>query len=138
MAATRLPVEPTAIATARRDVAHAATEAGLDRDRIDDLMVAISEACTNALEAQQRAGASQPIEVSSRVLRGWLEVFVVDHGTGFDPASLPVRPPPSDPHHLDVERGWGIQLMRALVDELVYVSDEDGTALVLRCRITPR
>jgi anti-sigma regulatory factor (Ser/Thr protein kinase) len=76
--------------------------------------------------------------VSSRVLRGWLEVFVVDHGTGFDPESLPVRPPRTDPHHLDVERGWGIQLMRALVDELVYVSDEEGTALVLRCRLAPR
>jgi serine/threonine-protein kinase RsbW len=130
-----LPVDPTAIAVARRAATRAARAAGLDADRSDDLVVAVSEACTNALEAQQRAGVTTPIEVSCRIVRGALEVVVVDRGLGFAPESLAPRPPLADPGHLDVERGWGIQLMRSLVDELEFVGVDAGTAVVLRCRL---
>jgi serine/threonine-protein kinase RsbW len=130
-----LPVEPTAIGVARRAAAVAARGAGLDPDRTDDLVVAVSEACTNALEAQQRAGVATPIEVSCRIVRRTLEVVVLDRGHGFAPESIAPRPPLADPGHLDVERGWGIQLMRSLVDELAFVGTDDGTAVVLRCHL---
>ena len=131
----RLPVEPTAIAVARRAVARAARDAGLDADRSDDLVVAVSEACTNALEAQQRAAVLTPIEVSCRMVHSTLEVVVLDRGNGFHPESIAPRPPLAHPGHLDVERGWGIQLMRSLVDELDFVSTDDGTAVILRCHL---
>jgi serine/threonine-protein kinase RsbW len=130
-----LPVEPTAIAVARRAAMRAASDAGLGPDRADDLVVAVSEACTNALEAQQRAGVTTPIEISCRIVRGALEVVVLDRGHGFAPESIAPRPPLAHPGHLDVERGWGIQLMRSLVDELEFVGTDDGTAVVLRCRL---
>ena len=130
-----LPVAPTAIGVARRAATRAAREAGLGPDRSDDLVVAVSEACTNALEAQQRAGVTTPIEVSCRIVRRTLEVVVLDRGHGFAPESIAPRPPLAHPGHLDVERGWGIQLMRSLVDELEFVGTDDGTAVVLRCHV---
>jgi serine/threonine-protein kinase RsbW len=129
----RLPVEPRAIAEARRAAARAAQAAGLDPDRTDDLVVAVSEACTNALEAQQRAGVTTPIEIGCRIVRAALEVVVLDRGNGFVPESIAPRPPLAHPGHLDVERGWGIQLMRSLVDELEFIGTADGTVVVLRC-----
>jgi serine/threonine-protein kinase RsbW len=131
-----LPVHPSAIASARREVARRAMEAGIGIDRIDDLVVAVSEACTNALEAQQRAGVTSPIELAVVVTDDVLEVRVQDAGRGFAPDAIPPRPPRADPHHLDVERGWGIQLMRELVDELVF-DFTSGTAVCLRMRLRP-
>jgi serine/threonine-protein kinase RsbW len=136
--AVHLPVHPTAVARARREIARAAAAAGLGRDRVDDLVVAVSEACTNALEAQLRAEVTTPIEVRHRTIDGAFEVSVVDHGRGFRPDAIPTRPPHADPRHLDVERGWGIQLMRSLVDELVYSFTGSSTVLLLRCRLPQR
>ena len=130
-----VPVRPEAIFTARRAVGRAAARAGLDRDRIDDLLVAVSEACTNALEANQRAGCDDPIVVTCVVVDDAFEVAVEDCGAGFDPLALAPRPPLTDPAHLDVERGWGIQLMRELVDELVYDHLDTG-GMTVRLRVS--
>jgi serine/threonine-protein kinase RsbW len=130
-----VPVRPEAIQSARRAIRHAARAAGLGGDRIDDLMVAVSEACTNALEAQLAAGVTDPIEVSCQVEDDLFEVLVRDHGRGFRPDDLPARPPVSDPRHLDVERGWGIQLMAEFVDELVFDLTGPGTVVCLRMQL---
>lgn len=110
----------------------AAAAATLAADRIDDLVIAVSEAVTNALEAQQRAGVSSPIEVTCAHTETWFEVEVRDCGDGFEPGELRPRPPVDDPGHLDVERGWGIHLMRTLVDDLVFDVTGPGTAVRLR------
>jgi serine/threonine-protein kinase RsbW len=117
---------------ARADVTTAATEAALPPDRIDDLVIAVSEAVTNAIESHLRADVSEPIEVTCRSADGVFEVAVADRGGGFEPGALAVRPPLESPNHLDVERGWGVQLMRALVDELVFDSSSSGTCVWLR------
>ena len=129
-----IPVRPDAIVRARETVRRAAADAGISRDRIDDLVVAVSEACTNALEAQLRAGARNPIEVTCEASVSVFEVQVRDRGDGFDPSLLPARPPLTDPRHLDVERGWGIQLMRQLVDDLVF--DLTGEGMCVRLRLS--
>lgn len=130
----RIPVRADAIVRARQAVRDAATDAGLRGDRIDNLVVAVSEAFTNAMEAQFRAHTSAPIDVVCEMTGSTLEVQVRDHGDGFEPESLPPRPPVTDPHHLDVERGWGIQLMRSLVDELVF--DMTGSGMCVRLRMS--
>jgi anti-sigma regulatory factor (Ser/Thr protein kinase) len=60
-----------------------------------------------------------------------LEVSIEDQGSGFDPARLPDHPPVTDPDRLKFERGLGIPLIRALVDEVDISSSEDGTAVHL-------
>ena len=116
----------SSLASARREIAD---------DRIDDLKLAVSEACTNAIEAH---GAS---EVDERVLLRWwegddrLEVSVEDQGLGFDPAGLPDNPPFTDPDRLNFERGLGIPLIRTLVDEVDFSPSTAGTrvSLVMYC-----
>jgi len=120
------------VARARSTVESAATRAALEPDRVDDLVVAVSEACTNAIEAQLRIGELSPIELTCSVDGGVLEVRVQDRGAGFAPDDLRPRPPLHDPGHLELERGWGIQLMRALVDELVFDLTQQGTCVLLR------
>lgn len=110
----------------------AAEAAGLGLDRIDDLLLAVSEAATNAVEEHLRAGVDEPVEVGCTTTRAWFEVNVRDRGRGFDVGAVPVREPLVNPSGLDVERGWGIQLMRELVDEVAYEVSADGTIVRLR------
>jgi len=133
-----VPIRPEAIFAVRRAVQRVASDAGLHHDRIDDLLVAVSEACTNALEANQRAGCDDALLVTCTTTGTTLEVAVTDCGGGFEPTAIPERPPITDPGHLDVERGWGIQLMRELVDELVYDVQGPGPGMTVRLRMRVR
>ena len=107
-------------------------------DRIDDLRLAVSEVCTNAIEAQARArranGAGEPVGEDHIVIRCHLveervELEVRDHGTGFDPGALVSHPPVTDPTRLDYERGLGIPLVRILTDEVEFDSTAAGTTV---------
>lgn len=110
----------SSLATARRNLAD---------QRIDDIKLAVSEACTNAIEAHAAAGTDLPVTV--RVVEGEerIEILVVDHGRGFDPDDLLIHPPPTDPDRLNFERGLGIPLIRTLVDDVVFDSSPAGTSV---------
>jgi serine/threonine-protein kinase RsbW len=120
IAVVRLVV--ASLASARRTLAD---------ERIDDLKLAVSEACTNAIEANRATGADHPV-----VIRCWeaperLEVCISDAGTGFDPDQLSKHPPVTDPDRLNFERGLGIPLIRLLVDAVRFESGPGGTSVWL-------
>jgi serine/threonine-protein kinase RsbW len=130
----RLEVRPEAIVRARGLVGDAAREAGLRRERIDDLLVAVSEACTNAIEAHTSIDTDERVVVRCWVDDNGLEVRISDRGPGFDPAGLPDHPPVTDPARLKFERGLGIPLIRALVDVVEFSSSGKGTEVRLVMR----
>jgi serine/threonine-protein kinase RsbW len=115
----------------------AETVAGLDGVRLDDLRLAVSEACANSVEAYDRLGHSGfPITIRLSAEPGCIEVEVHDEAGGFDPDQLVPHPPVEAPERLDHERGLGVPLMRALADETDFRREGDGTTvrLVLRER----
>lgn len=132
IAETNVAARPGAVAQARRLVRETAQAAQLPADLVDDLLICVSEACTNAIEAQLEAGADAPIALRCRADETSFAIEVQDcAGGGFDPATLAPRPPFAHPGHLDVERGWGIQLMRELVDRVEFEAVDDGTVVRL-------
>lgn len=123
-----IPARAEYLALARLVVAAAVTiDAGLSEDRIADLKLAVSEACTNAMEAHGRIGEDDHVVVRCTTDDERVEVLVRDRGAGFDLASLRPHPPVTDPARLDFERGLGIPLIRALTDEATFDSSEKGT-----------
>ncbi|MDA8043709.1 MAG: ATP-binding protein [Actinomycetota bacterium] len=118
IAVVRLVV--SSLATARRALAD---------ERIDDLKLAVSEACTNAIEANRAAGSPAPVVVSCWEAPERFEVCVADSGGGFDPDVLPEHPPVTDPDRLNFERGLGIPLIRSLVDDVRFESGPGGTSV---------
>jgi serine/threonine-protein kinase RsbW len=98
-------------------------------ERIDDLKLAVSEACTNAIEANTGSGSNDPVVVSCWEAPERFEVCVADSGPGFDPDDLPEHPPVTDPDRLNFERGLGIPLIRSLVDDVRFESGPDGTSV---------
>jgi serine/threonine-protein kinase RsbW len=117
IAVVRLVV--ASLVSARRSVA---------AERIDDLKLAVSEACTNAMEANLASRQPDPhVVVTVWEAPERLEVCIADSGRGFDPEQLPEHPPVTDPDRLNFERGLGIPLIRSLVDAVRFESGPDGT-----------
>ncbi len=107
----------------RHIVVDALRELGVAEDCINDIAVAQSEACTNVVD---HSGPGDAYEVKVEICDDRCVISVIDTGRGFDSVDAPR---PSDPRS---ERGRGIQLMHALVDEVHFLSDAgSGTAVRL-------
>jgi serine/threonine-protein kinase RsbW len=135
-----IPARPEFVGLARLVVSSlASSRRDLEDDRIDDLKLAVSEACTNAIEAHAEVDADERVVVQWREAGDRFEVSVQDRGQGFDPESLPEHPPVTDPERLNFERGLGIPLIRTLVDEVAFEPSESGTAvrMVMFCAQAP-
>jgi serine/threonine-protein kinase RsbW len=125
-----IPTRPEFIAIVRLVVSSlASARRALADERIDDLKLAVSEACTNAIEAHEAAGITDHVRI--RVWEGEerMEVTIDDHGAGFDPDELPSHPPVTDPDRLNFERGLGIPLIRTLVDGVEFRPSDQGTTV---------
>jgi anti-sigma regulatory factor (Ser/Thr protein kinase) len=131
-----LPPRPEVVSVARLVIgALASSDPAFDDERGADLRLAVSEACTNAIQAQlARAGqpdADIPIEMRCVVNEGRIEVAVTDHGSGFEPGDLEAHPAVTDPARLDFEGGLGIPLLRLLTDELEFRPSDTGTTVFM-------
>ncbi|WP_243726054.1 ATP-binding protein [Actinomadura rubrisoli] len=123
-----LPREALSIPVIRRVVGDALRGLGVSEDCVADILVAASEACTNAI---QHARASGAYEVAGHIDEGVCVLKIMDWGRG-------LRPAPQDPGVLS-ESGRGIKIMRALVDDLSIDSSPDrGTVVHLQKRLTWR
>lgn len=131
----RIPPRTDHLALVRFVVANTARIGAVLADRrIDDLRLAVSEACANALDAQLAADSDVPIAISIEVEEEVVAVTVTDHAGGFAIEDVDPLPPATDPGRLRHERGLGIPLMRSLVDELTFTPTGDGTTVRLVVR----
>lgn len=129
-----VPAQPAFVGVARSVVAAVASALeGIDDDRLEDLRVAVSEACTNAVEAHRRDAVDDRVVVRCTTTADQLEVSIEDRTSGFDPADVP-EPPAPETLPSSAERGWGIQLIEALVDEVTFRRTDAGTAVDLVMR----
>ena len=127
--ALSLPRDEVSVPLVRRLTSNAMRLLGVDGDCLDELQVALSEACANVL---RHAQAQDDYEVRVRVDGRSVVIEVVDRGTGFDATTLGKRDA-----HPEAEQGRGIQLMRALVDEVDFAQAEpQGTVVSLTKRIS--
>ena len=117
--ATWLPATPTGARAARSLVREAAAEAGLDGESAWDLMLAATEAVTNAIQHGKAWPNDCILFVTTPCPRG-LCVQVCDLGT-FDSAL--------EPAPVDATSGRGMQIIAALVDRL-EVRSRHGRTLV--------
>jgi anti-sigma regulatory factor (Ser/Thr protein kinase) len=135
------PARPDYLALVRTVVTMiAAAGSKLPDARIDDLRLAVTEACANAIDAERRLTTGHH---GSVVLRCWVEpeqvvIEVHDGAGGFDPDHLVPHPPPQRPDRLQFERGLGIPLMRELSDGVEFRAEGGGTTVRLLLTSDPR
>jgi len=99
-------------------VADAVAPLELDRKRLEQLKTAVSEAAMNAIEHGNDSDPEIPVDVHVRVDRAELLVAITDRGGG---AELPEAETPDLEAKLDGRqktRGWGLFLIRNMVDDV--------------------
>lgn len=114
--------------------AAAALEPALPDARLDDLRLAVSEACANAIDAHGDPPDGTPVVIRCEIGADDVTISVEDRGGGFDPDELVALPAAADPNRLRHEHGLGVPLMRSLTDEVTFERRGDGTLVRLTIR----
>ena len=109
-----LPSSSEYVLLARLVMGQAGRLAGLEPEEVYDLKLAVTEAVTNVI----RHAAVQSYEIEYKILPSSVEVSVTDAGGGFNVADLAGEP--------DEHGGFGLAVIRNLVDELVLDSTRGG------------
>ncbi|MHB8780775.1 MAG: ATP-binding protein [Candidatus Geothermincolia bacterium] len=118
-----IPAKPRYVGVARLIISSLARMQDFKEEAIDDLKIAVSELCTNAIIHTDRQGG-QPIIVRFSTTEKSISVEVEDRGPGFDAACIGrVREDGL------VEKGFGIPLIKTLVDDFVCDSTSSGTCI---------
>ena len=91
--------------------------------------VGLTEALSNAMLYGNADDPSKNVVVEISMGEGRLEATVKDHGSGFDPTSVP---DPTRPENLMRPCGRGLFLMRQLLDEVWHNDRGNEVTLVLR------
>lgn len=127
-----MPSQREEIAPTVESILEVADAAGLDRERRQDLAVAVAEALANAAVHGNGLRPATLVDVHVEVRPAEeVTVTVTDGGRGFDTASL--ADPTAVPNLL-VPRGRGVFLMRRLVDEILFSPRGNSVKLTVRTR----
>ena len=102
-------------------VSSKASNAGLAKDEIENVMLAVDEACTNIIKHAYNSFPDGEIVIKLEYNSDKLLVTIIDHGSTFDPEGI------SDPDLQKYYRngrvgGLGMYLMKTLMDDVKYIT----------------
>jgi anti-sigma regulatory factor (Ser/Thr protein kinase) len=121
--AFRLPRLPITLGLVRHELSRWLEHSGAGPEDVADIVLACSEACANAIE-HPRGGELRAFELEAHLHDGVVELTVRD----FDRWE---GEPPSG----DGSRGRGLDMIRALMDQIEISGGEHGTLVAMRRRI---
>lgn len=99
-----------------------ANKIGFSVDDIEDLKVAVSEACTNAI----KHGNDDAFYITFNILTNGIIIEIEDKGKGYDIKSVQ-QPDLNNPK----ENGLGLFIIQALMDD-VSVESKDGQGTIIK------
>jgi serine/threonine-protein kinase RsbW len=125
----QLPPKPEHVRTARHAVAALARLHEADDELIEEIKLAVSEACTTAVaeadETEQHTGDALPLTVTASVDGGRMTIDVFDP-RGTAPREVAGSPAELDTGDLPFERALSVPIIRGLVDELAIAPQGGG------------
>lgn len=122
-----LPSDDQYVGVVRHLAEKTLDELGVAQGSIDDIALALTEACANVVRHGTQAGGFD-VELSVEGTR--CQISIREQGGTFD-AGDAERTMGEDGDDDPLTHGRGIPLIRLLVDDLSYVPDAHGTTVVL-------
>ncbi|HEX5465539.1 MAG TPA: SpoIIE family protein phosphatase [Candidatus Limnocylindrales bacterium] len=122
-------------------VAEAVADLGLPAARLEDLKTAVGEGTMNAIEHGNGNDPSKPVHVRVSTDGSQLTVEIADVGGDRpvpDPDALPVPDLAAKLEGRQTPRGWGLFLIRSMVDEMAIRAVPGGHAVVMTMRLDGR
>ena len=113
------------VATHTSDVV--AKHMNLPEEKSAEISMALIEACINAFEHSE---TKEDIYIHFIISDENLTIKLIDKGVGFDASSIEL---PNIDKKITEERkrGWGLMLIKELMDKVDYESDNTGTTLTM-------
>ncbi len=129
-----LPMIPNMELTASKTACALGEQIGLSADKIDEVQMAVVEACINAFEHSD--AADREVHILLQVLGAddrpmGLQITIQDAGIGFSLDKLPRRNT-EEVLKGPRKRGHGLRIIDGLMDEVDIRSDAEGTTVVMR------
>jgi serine/threonine-protein kinase RsbW len=99
----------------------AASEAGFLSDVIENIILAVDEACTNIIKHAYKSYPEGEITINIKFTNKKFTILIIDHGAPFRPETIP---DPDLQKYYQQHRigGLGMYLMKSLMDEVKYIS----------------
>jgi anti-sigma regulatory factor (Ser/Thr protein kinase) len=127
-----LASEPGNERIAMEKVAEAVRPVHLSMARLERLKTAVAETTMNAMEHGNSYRADRPVSIQVRISKSMLSVIIGDRG---GTRKLPTEPEIPDIEaklaELQTPRGWGLFLIKNMVDDMHITSDESHHTLEL-------
>ena len=126
-----IPPQSAYVAIVRLAFTSLGRAAGLDEEKLDDLKIAISESCANAVLSTQEAGVDDPVTIRFNADDECLEVVVADSGAVHTEGAVAA----SDSQGFSTRHIMSMELLKSLVDEFEFSPRDGGgmqTRLMLR------
>ncbi|MFI0941469.1 SpoIIE family protein phosphatase [Streptomyces sp. NPDC021020] len=119
------PAEAAQLAPVRRALRNWLNQCALPPQTVQNVLVAVGEACANAVEHGHRDSPGDTVRLRAEARPDAMHLTVSDTGGWRTP-----RP------DTDIDRGRGFTLMRALMQNVTVTSDAGGTTVALHTRIS--
>jgi serine/threonine-protein kinase RsbW len=124
--------DPNNLITVEEFVNYFAKDLGLNEEQLATLLLAVTEATTNAIIHANQSDRSKLVKVDVNVEDSKLIIKVIDEGTGFNPSEIP---DPTQPENILKDSGRGMYLMKVYMDDLKYNVTPHGTETILTMNI---
>ncbi|HET9999302.1 MAG TPA: SpoIIE family protein phosphatase [Ktedonobacteraceae bacterium] len=124
LAELSIPSAPGNERQAMEQVAQAVRDLHLPTRRLEQLKTAVAEATMNAMEHGNHYQPDVPVLISVRASATTLAIRISDQGEG--PATIEAQTPDLEAKlsELQTPRGWGLFLIKNLVDDLYIINNE--------------
>ncbi|HWO97901.1 MAG TPA: anti-sigma B factor RsbW [Bacillus sp. (in: firmicutes)] len=130
----KIPAKPEYVAIVRLTLSGVANRMGFSYDDIEDMKIAISEACTNAVQHAYNEEGGEVV-VGFGLFDDRLEIMVADQGVSFDFEELKQNIGPYEPSQeveFLPEGGLGLYLINTLMDEVKMTRSQGSTVLMTK------
>ena len=128
----KLPIIPNMELIATQTAEVISRHMNLTDDQNSEISMAIIEACINAFEHSK---AENNVFIHFIIEDDSLVIKVIDQGIGFDKTKIAIPKIENKIGTDERKRGWGLQLIKELMDSVEFESNEDGTTVTMKKNI---
>jgi len=125
-----LPMLPDMEIAASKTATAMAEYMSMSPDRIDEVRMAVVEACINAIE--HSSAPDRKVHLTFSILGDpvaeKLQIEIADLGVGFEPDQVE-EPRIEEKLKATRKRGWGLKIIEGLMDEVEVITGSHGTTV---------
>lgn len=123
-----IPIHPNMELVAAHTASIIAEIMNFEETHIDEIQLAIIETCINAFEHSNSEDSK--VTVTYVLTDDELKLKITDHGVGFGMEQAKFLTGETTAQAMQ-KRGWGLEIIREMMDEVEIDSGDDGTTITM-------